>query len=30
MLAGLDRDLELGADPIGRGDQQRILEARCL
>jgi len=30
MLAGLNSDLELGADTIGRGDQQRILEARGL
>jgi hypothetical protein len=27
MLAGLDGDLELGADPIGRGHQQGIVEA---
>ena len=28
--AGLDRDLELGADAIGRGDQNRIAEPRGL
>ena len=30
MQAGLDRDLELGADAVGGGDQNRILEARRL
>ena len=26
--AGLDRDLDLGADAVGAGDQHRVLEAR--
>ena len=30
MQAGLDRDLHLGADAVGGGDQNRILEARGL
>ena len=30
MQAGLDRDLDLGADAIGGGDQNRVLEARRL
>ena len=30
MQAGLDRDLDLGADAVGGGDQHRILEARRL
>ena len=30
MQAGLDRDLDLGADAIGGRDQNRILEARGL
>ena len=30
VQAGLDRDLELGADAVGGGDQDRILEARRL
>ena len=30
MQAGLDRDLDLGADAIGGGDQNRVLEARGL
>ena len=28
--AGFDRDLDLGADAVGGGDQHRILEARAL
>ena len=28
--AGLDRDLDLGADAVGGGDQHRIGEARAL
>ena len=28
--ARLDRDLELGADAVGAGDQDRVLEARRL
>ena len=28
--AGLDRDLDLGADAVGGGDQHRVLEARAL
>ena len=28
--AGLERDLELGADAVGAGDQDRVLEARRL
>jgi len=28
--AGIDRDPELGADAVGRGDQDRILEAGGL
>ena len=28
MRAGLDGELELGADAVGRGDQQRVAEAR--
>ena len=30
MQAGLDRDLDLGADAVGRGDQDGILEAGRL
>ena len=30
MQAGLDRDLDLGADAVGGGDQDRVLEARGL
>ena len=30
MQAGLDRYLDLGADPVGRRDQNRILEASGL
>ena len=30
MQAGLDRDLDLGADAVGRRHQDRILEARRL
>ena len=30
MQAGLDRDLDLGADAVGRGDQDRVLEAGGL
>ena len=30
MQTGLDRDLDLGADAVGRRDQNRILEARRL
>ena len=30
MHAGLDRDLELGADAVGGGDQDRIAETRAL
>ena len=30
MQAGLDRNLDLGADAIGRGDQHRIVKARRL
>ena len=30
MQAGLDRDLELGADAVGGGDQDRVLEAGGL
>ena len=28
--AGLDRDLDLGADAVGAGDQQRVAEARAF
>ena len=28
--AGFDRDLDLGADAVGGGDQDRILEAGAL
>jgi hypothetical protein len=30
MAAGLDGDLQLGADTVGRGDNQRILETGRL
>ena len=30
MQAGLDRDLDLGADAVGGGDQDGILEAGRL
>ena len=30
VAAGLDGDLDLGADPVGRGDQDRIVKARGL
>ena len=30
MQAGLDRDLDLGADAVGRRHQHRVLEARGL
>ena len=30
MQAGLDRDLDLGADTVGGGDQDRVREARGL
>ena len=30
VAPGGDRDLELGADAIGGGDQHRIAIARCL
>ena len=28
MPSGLDRDLDLGADAVGGGDEDRVLEAR--
>src|SRR5262249_29384668 len=30
VAAGLDGDLDLGADAVGRGDQDRVVEARGL
>ena len=30
MQSSVDRDLDLGPDPVGRGDQNRVLEARGL